>query len=290
MAGGILNFYRNCARRAFAGWFKRVEGWASTVALLVAIILLFIKLPASVEAALQDVPTWFFLAVFVSLVLFRLILAPYQLYSDEHAAREAIEEARRPVLELALPDPPLIQSIHLQGNTSEALGGTRQTTVTGWELDVAALTCFNAGEQTAAECHARLMSVTKIALAGEEHFRVISPILLPWEKEDPEAHLVTDIAPGETRRIWIGGVRGSGHIWLFRSAKSLPLEYQQLLGEPGAYHLLIQVDGKNIPPQQIELEVIAEAGERPSSGIQRGKAEVSVRARGAPRIGETIAT
>ncbi|WP_257547135.1 hypothetical protein [Sphingopyxis sp. DBS4] len=289
MAGGIFNFYRNCARRAFTGWFKRVEGWASTVALLVAIILLFVTLPASIEAALKDAPTWFFLAVFVGLVVFRLILAPYQLFSDEHAAREAIERARRPLLELALPDPPLIQSVHLQGNTSESLGGTRQTTVTGWELDVAALTCFNAGEQVAEECRARLMSVMKIAIAGEEHLRVITPVLLPWEKEDPETHLVTDIAPSETRRIWIGGVRGSGHIWLFRSAKSLPLEHQQLLGEPGTYRLLIQVDGKNIPPQQIELEIIAEAGERPANGIQRGKAEVSVRGRGAPRIGESVA-
>lgn len=287
MAGGVFNFYRNCVKRAFTGWFNRVEGWASTVALFVAVILLFVTPPPSITTSLQEAPTWFFLAVFVGFVLFRLVLAPYQLFSEERAARETIEQARTPRLELALPNPPLIQSINIQGTTSETIAGTRQTVVTGWELDVAALTCFNAGEQIATDCRARLMSVTKLAAAGEEHLRVITPVLLPWEKEEPEAHLVTDIAPNETRRIWVGGVRGSGHIWLFRSAKSLPLEHQQLLGEPGTYRLLIQVDGKNIPPQQIELEIVAEAGERPVSGIQRGRAEVSVKARGAPRIGET---
>ena len=290
MAGDIFRFYRACAARAFEGWFKRVEGWASTLALLIAILLLFVALPPELEKIVQTVPTWFFLAVFLCAIIFRLILAPYQLFNEERVARETLERKRRPALEIGLPEPPVIQSISLRGGTSESLAGSRQTVVNGWELDVVALMCINRGEETAMGCRARLMSVTRMEAGGDEILRVVSPVLLPWEKEAAEDHLVANLAPNEEKRIWVGGVRSHGHIWLFRDTKNLPIEYQQLLGEAGTYRLLIQLDGDNIPPQQIEIQIIAAEGPKPERGIQRGKVEVSIHASGAPCVEPAEAT
>lgn len=254
------------------------------MALFVGAALLFVKLPPAIEKWVQTIPTWFFLSLFLGIILVRLLLAPYLLFNDERTARQALESARQPVLELALPEPPVIQSIGRQGHTSETWGGTRQTITTGWEMNVVALTCINKGETRATGCRARLMSMTKVLDNGDNLLRVITPIALPWEKEDPEASLMVDLAPNEMRRIWIGGVRSHGHIWLFREANSLPVEYRQLLGEAGTYRLLIQLDGEDIPPQQIEIEIIAAEGPKPESGVWQGKAEVSIRAQGAPRI------
>jgi hypothetical protein len=280
-----VSFYWTCLKRAFQGWFKRVEGWASTVSLAVAVALLFFKPSTAIGNIAAAAPAWFFVSVFGALVGGRILLAPYLIFRDERTARETLEQARRPVLEVSLPTPPVIQSIDLRGHTSESLAGNRQTVVMGWELDVVALECTNRGEVTAKGCRARLLSVSKPTAEGEKLLRVTSPVALPWDKEDPEAHLVVDLAPAEIRRIWIGGVRTHGHVWLFRQVDKLPLEYQRLLGEAGTYRLVIQIDGDGVAPQQVELEIVAAEGPKPTSGIWRGRAEVAILARGAPRIG-----
>lgn len=283
MFSDAAKFYGACLKRAFGGWFKRVEGWASTVSLLVAIALLFVKPSARLGNLAQVAPAWFFLVVFGTLVGVRLLMSPYLVYRDERSAREELERRRRPALGLSLPSPPVIQTIDLRGSTSESLGGTRQTIVTGWEMDVVALDCVNAGETTARGCRARLLSVSRTGDDGPL-LRATSPICLPWSKEDPEGSLVVDLAPAEIRRIWIGGVRSHGHVWLFRRPEGLPLEYQRLLGAPGTYRIVLQVDGEDIAPQQIELEIVAGEGPKPVSGIWRGMAEVTILARGAPRL------
>ena len=79
-------------------------------------------------------------------------------------------------------------------------------------------------------------------------------------------------------------------MWLFRDVKSLPLEYQQLLGAPGTYRVVIQVDGENVPPQQILMEIVAAEGAKPENGVWRGVATVSMVARGAPMIKADLAT
>ncbi len=279
-----MKFYGSCLKRAFTGWFKRVEGWTSSVALVLAVILLFVKPVPAIRESLQGIPAGFFIVIFLSIILVRLFVSPYLLFRDEQMKRAALESARKPALSLTLPEPPVIQTISQRGHTSETLGGTRQTVISGWELDVVTLTCTNTGETKATGCRARLMSMTKVLENDENELRVVSPIALPWEKENPEANLVVDLAPNETRRIWIGGVRTHGHVWLFREIKSLPVEYQQLLGEAGAYRLLIQLDGDNIAPQQIEIEILAAEGPKPEIGVWRGEADVTICAQGSPRI------
>ncbi len=283
MFSDAAKFYGACLKRAFGGWFKRVEGWASTVSLLVAIALLFVKPSARLGDFAQVAPAWFFLVVFGTVVGVRLLMSPYLVYRDERSAREDLERRRRPTLELSLPSPPVIQSIDVRGSTTESLGGTRQTIVTGWEMDVVALECINVGETAARGCRARLLSVSRIG-DDEPLLRATSPICLPWSKEDPEGSLVVDLAPAEVRRIWIGGVRSHGYVWLFRRPESLPIEYQRLLGAAGTYRIVLQVDGDGLAPQQIELEIVAGEGPKPVSGIWRGMAEVTIIARGTPRL------
>ncbi|MFA5966675.1 MAG: hypothetical protein WC804_21880 [Sphingomonas sp.] len=278
-------------KRAFAGWFKRVEGMASTASLLIGVGLLFWRPPASIEKAVSSVPNMLFLGLFLAIILIRLIQAPYWLLRDERAAREAIEKARRPALRLELPEPAVIQSISLRGTTSESVSGRRQTVITGGEMDVVALHCTNDGETAARGCRARLLELVRIMPEGDSALRIIGTLELPWSKEDPEGSLNIDIAPGEQQRIWIGGVRSGGQTWLYRDRKRLPIEYQQLLGEAGTYRMLIQVDGDNIPPQQMQLEIVAGPGPEPvGGGIIRGSADVRVLAQGAPRIEEQAPT
>jgi hypothetical protein len=283
MFSNAAGFYGACLKRAFGGWFKRVEGWASTVSLLVAVALLFLKPSARLGNLAQAAPAWFFLLAFATVVGVRLLMSPYLVYRDERSAREDLERRRRPTLELSLPSPPVIQSIDPRGSTTETLGGTRQTIVTGWEMDVVALECVNVGETTARGCRARLLSASRTGDDGPL-LRTTSPLDLPWSKEDPEGSLVVDLAPAEVRRIWIGGVRSHGHVWLFRRPESLPIEYQRLLGAAGTYRIVLQVDGDGVAPQQIELEIVAGEGPRPVSGIWRGTAGVAIVGHGAPRL------
>jgi hypothetical protein len=277
-------FYLEWLKRAFSGWFKRVEGWAGTVALLLGIVFLFVSAPGGMRDSLENVPSLFFLLAFGAVVLYRLLLAPYWIYRDEWRAREAAEAARRPQLTIPLPDPPVLNSIHLKGATTQSPTGSRQTVISEWALDVLAPVCTNVGEVTARGCRARLLEALRLGADGHVDLRLVKSIELAWQKEDPEAFLCVDIAPSESRRVWIGHVREGGQLWLHRDFRRLPLEYQQLIGEAGTYELLIQLDGESIPPQQIRLRVVAAEGPKPYSGIHRGTAEIEIVAQGSPRI------
>jgi hypothetical protein len=275
MISEAFSFYWAWLKRAFAGWFKRVEGWASTLALLIPAGLQLANLPPQWKEGARDLPTWLFLGVSGAIVTARLLVAPFLLFRDERTVRLSLERARVPTLALFLPEPPVLNSVSLQGTTHESLSGRRQTVITQAEFDVVSLHCRNEGEHTASDCKARLMSVTKIAAATEERLEVISPVLLPWEKEEPEENLSADLAPGEIKRIWVGGVRNGGQVWIFRDPKRLPIEYRQLLGEQGTYRVLIQVDGDGIPAQRVELEITAKERDQAEPGIRRGHAEAA---------------
>lgn len=273
-----------CVRRAFTGWFGKISGWAGTIALLISVALLFVDLPPFLKELTSQAQPAFFLAVFTIVLLVRLLLAPYWLYRDEHRALEIAEQARRPNLTIRLPKPPVLNSISLAGSTSESLSGTRQTIINRWESDVVTLICTNEGETEAESCRARMLSAVRVEEDGTEDLGVVEAVALPWDKHDPEGSHLINIPPMETRRIWLGGARSRGHLWIFRDMKALPLEYQQLLGAPGTYRVLIQIDARNAPPQQIALEIVTAEGPQVQNGLQRGLINVQILAQGAPRI------
>ncbi len=284
MRWGALGFYAACVRRAFSGWFGKVSGWAGTLSLLIGVALLFVKVPPFVSQLASQAEPAFFLGVFALTLIVRLLLAPYWLYREESARREALERAAQPSLIVRLPDPPSLNSIYLGGSTSESLAGTRQTIINRWEMDVVALTCTNGGNTEAEGCRARLLSALRVEDDGSEDLGVIEAISLPWNKEDPEGSLLANIPASETQRIWLGGVRSRGHLWIFRDIKALPLDYQRLLGEPGTYRCLIQVDARNVPPQQIALEIVTAEGPPVQNAVQRGRIDVRVLAQASPRL------
>jgi hypothetical protein len=281
---GPIKFYIACIQRAFLGWFGKVSGWAGALALTIGVGLLFIDLPQNIDDLAAKAEPVFFLSVFVAILAVRLLLAPFWLYNEEREAHVRIEMARRPALAVSLPDPAILNSISLDGNTSQSLAGTRNTIIRRWEMDVLALHCSNQGEIEAEQCRARLLSAVRLKEDGTEDLGVVEAIALPWDKLDSEGSHLTNIPPAETRRIWIGGVRSRGHLWLFRDVNALPIEYQQLLGSPGTYRILIQIDAHNVPPQQISLEIICSEGAPVQNGIIRGTIDVKVVAQGAPRV------
>lgn len=284
MRWGALGFYAACVRRAFSGWFGKVSGWAGTLSMLIGVALLLVEVPPFVPELASQAEPAFFLGAFSLTLVVRLLLAPYWLFREESARREALETAAQPSLVVRLPDPPALTSVSLGGSTTESLAGTRQTVINRWEMDVVALACTNEGNTEAEGCRARLLSALRLKDDGCEDLGVIEAISLPWDKQNHEGSLVSDIPASETKRIWLGGVRPRGHLWIFREIKSLPLDYQRLLGEPGTYRVLIQIDARNVPPQQIALEIITAEGPAVQNAIQRGSIDVRVLAQASPRL------
>lgn len=71
----------------------------------------------------------------------------------------------------------------------------------------------------------------------------------------------------------------------YRDVKDLPLGAQQVFGPPGTYKIVIQVDGDEIAPVQVILEVKAAEGPKPEkAGLWRGIAEVAILAQGSPTV------
>lgn len=284
MRWGVLGFYAACVRQGFSGWFGKVSGWAGTLSLVIGVVLLFVKEPPFVSQLASQAEPAFFLGAFALTLAIRLLLAPYWLFREESARRAALETAARPSLTVFLPTPPTLTSISLGGHTTESFAGTRQTVINRWEMDVVALTCMNEGTTDAAGCRARLLSAIRIKDDGSEDLGIVEGISLPWDKQDPEGSLLSDIPASETKRIWLGGVRSRGHLWIFRELKALPLEYQRLLGEPGTFRVLIQVDARNVPPQQIALEIVTAEGPQLENAVHRGRIDVKVLAQASPRL------
>jgi len=155
--------------------------------------------------------------------------------------------------------------------------------------DVVCLYCKNVGEVPLRSCRARVLSASRVSDDGTATLRFTESIELPWRKEDTSC-LMADLPSGETRRIWIGGVRTHGHFWVYRDVKDLPLEAQEVFGPPGTYKIIVQVDSDDIAPVQVLLEVKAAEGPKPEkAGLWRGIAEVAILAQGSPVVEAAIA-
>ena len=261
---------------AFSSGIKPLEYAFSLLAITIDAADYFFEFPKASKDILDEFSAPAFVVFIVLIILIRLVRAPFQLYETERVAKEVSEHARLPVLEISLPTPTIVNSISLSGNTSESLAGNRQTTINRWESDVVALVVKNSGEGIATACQARILSITRKLLHEDQALEVVESINLPWVKEDPEGSHIINIPPNDKRRIWLGGVRHHGHIWLFRDIKALPIEYQQLLGEAGTFEVLLQIDGANIPPQQVKVEIVASEGPKVQNGIQRGQVSAQI--------------
>lgn len=272
----MFRFYWSCVKLAFSSGIKPLEYGFSLLAISIDAVDYFVGFPEALKAILDEFSAPAFAIFIVVVIAIRLVRAPFHLYEIERAARVLSENASLPALEVSLPTPPVVNSISLSGSTSESLAGNRQTVINRWENDVVALVVKNNGGSTATGCQARILSIARKVPNENQALEVVESINLPWVKEDPEGSHVINIAPNDKKRVWLGGARHHGHIWLFRDIKALSIEYQQLLGAAGTYEVLLQIDGANIPPQQVKIEIIASEGPRVQNGFQRGQVSVQM--------------
>lgn len=282
-------FYSRCLVLAFSGKLGLAAGLTSGVSLVGLLIVAFASPGASIERLLTtSIPAIFFVSIFAFAVLVSLILAPVQLYEEEVRTREAVEKLRRPRFSISLPQN---VNISTRGATSETLGGDRQTVTTGWMTDVLCFVCENTGETAIHNARARVMAATKSDESGASvPLEISEPIDLTWKKDDLKTAFSKDLAPGEKCRVWLGGVRSQGQFWIYRDVNDLPIEYQQIFGRAGEYHVLLQLDAAGAPPVQVVLRVTAAEGDKPKvSGIHRGKAEIELLAQGSPTVSWPLA-
>jgi hypothetical protein len=286
LALAACEFYWRCVVRAFSGKFGLAAGMTGAVSTFGLLIVAFANPGASVERLLtMSVPAIFFVSVFLTTVLISLVLAPVQLHLEEVQKRKAVEELRKPRFRVALPPGGLI-NLSTKGATTETMGGERQTVTTGWVSDVLCLVCENTGETAIRSVRARIMAVRKFEDDGAAApLAITEPIELTWKKDDLKAAFSRDLAANEKCRVWLGGVRSQGQFWVYRDVSDLPIEYQQVFGRAGEYHILLQFDADDAPPLQTVLRVLASEGEKPKvSGIHRGKAEVELLAQASPTV------
>jgi hypothetical protein len=281
---GAAAFYWRCLKRAFSGKFAKAEGWTGGLSVMALVIAWITSPSAGDERTLLTVlPAAFFVGAFSLTVLLGIILAPFEIYRGELRAREAVEALRQPKVAISLPDTGTV-NIETAGNTTESLAGSRQTVGWSFMTDVVCLYCKNVGEVPLRNCRARVLSASRVSDDDTAVLKFTESIELPWRKEDTSC-LMVDLPPGETRRIWIGGVRTHGHFWVYRELKDLPLEAQQVFGPPGTYRIVVQVNSDDIAPVQVLLEVKADKGPKPEkAGLWRGTAEVAILAQGSPAV------
>lgn len=288
---GAARFYRRCVGLAFSGTFARVEGWTGTLSILALLAVAVLNPDTRVERIITtNAPATFFLSAFGLTVFVGLVLAPVRLHEEEIRKRQAIEALRKPRFELSLPSDGVV-NISTRGSTTETAGGLRQTVTTGWVLDVVCMICQNIGETPIRNARARLMSAERIDSEGvSKPLAIFEPIELTWKKDDLKNAFAKDFAPAEICRFWIGGVRSQGQFWLYRDVADLPIEYQQIFGEAGEFRVLVQIDADDAAPVQALLRVVTAEGEKPTSGIHRGKAQLALLAVGSSTIEVANAT
>lgn len=284
MPRGIASFYRECFSRAFRGRYGKVEKWTAGLSFFGLIAVALLPAAPEVERVIQvELPVYFFIGVFLLTVLAGFIAAPYEIYCEERDAKLALEKLREPKLHVMLPGPEPT-GVALEGNTAETYGGMRMTTVTKWASTVFYLLCTNTGETEAKRCRARVLYATRISEDSEDSVEsggIIESIELAWSKNDPENHLVADIAPGDTVRIWLAYIRQNGSLWVFRN--DLPVHYQRVFGDQGHHKILLQIDSDNAATTQLLISIQTEAATKPvGNGAWTPKATAEILGQGGP--------
>ena len=216
------------------------------------------------------------------LLLINLAVAPYETFNEISLAKAALEDRRKPRLQVILPSGG-IASVSLDGNTTESYGGRRITNHTRWSDTAIYLLVTNLGETPAKRVRARVLWAARET--DQEVFEssgIIESIELPWAKDDPDNNLTTEIMAEDTARIWVANVRQGGNLWVNR--KELPIHYHRIFGDEGHHKMLIQIDSENVASTQVLLSIKTEKAQKPEgpNGIWEPKATVSMLGQGGP--------
>lgn len=281
----ISKFYLECLKRAFKGKFWIIEKWAGGLALLGLIVTQFFKLPEQTETMIEvSLPVYGFLFIFGVTVLVGLLAAPYEIFAEEREKRFILEKEREPRFSFFIPDS-YRQKLLEKGGTQETLSGQRQTIFMGGGEPMFCVALENLGDQSAVSCQAFLKKVWKVEEDNRIDQMLIEPIQLSMSPTVETSLEKIDIPSGSKRRIWIARCAGSkGYVWVHRDVKTLPMDAQQIFGEPGIYEALIQVTAENSLPSEFLAQLSSSPAEKPKSGFWTPKIEITILKQGSPKI------
>lgn len=269
-------FYLECVRRAFTGKFWLVEKWAGGLAVLTSLFAAVVpaKLLHVTDVEMVNwatfFPGYFFAFVFAVAVISGFVLAPAKMYQEQVELRVLAELKRKAKIDFFIHTSSL--EVIAKGNTSESIGGYRQTVESMGADGIATVYCRNTGEETAKNCAIHLLSFSK---NGKE-VPLLLPVQLAWGTDLKTQTTKEDIAPNETKRMAIARIAQGGQLWLFRPIGLLPTEHQRLLGDAGTYRVTIQVSSDTTATVQADLEIIALPADPVKVGITRPKGSISL--------------
>lgn len=176
--------------------------------MVAALISILAPMPPMIE---DNLPTYFFILIFASWVGVRFLAAPYELYKEQLDTRLEIELRSKPKLSVIIADENA--KFVMQGATSEAINGSRQTVMRGPSANAISIYCKNTGESDAKNCVVRLMSAEQVLSGSNRRLAIVESVLFSWSNIDPEDNLQRSLAPNEASRIWIAGLTSGGHMW-----------------------------------------------------------------------------
>jgi hypothetical protein len=265
----IGQFYWLVLKTAFSGRFWYAEKIAGGVGLFLAFALWYYPVPGW-EAAVNWLPFLVFAGVFASVVVVRLVVAPWKIYSDEASSNKIAKEKLTPRLSLSIFDD-VGSDLHF-GSTSTTIGG-RQTTVMTASLNVLRVSCKNLGAFRALGCEAHLVDAKRINDDGTLiPLGFTESLGLSWSRNLRERQFSVDIQPGISKAIYVLVAMPNRSLRIFRE-NDVPLEYHQLLSEPTKYRLWIQASAIGVVASEICIDVWASPVEK---GILIDSCEVRV--------------
>jgi len=221
-----------------------------------------------------DLPLYFFALLFSITVLIGLLAAPYQIYAEELEKRLTNEMKFRSKFQVFIDSDGRFEV--KVGGTTETFGGVRNTTIMGWDQNYVAIACRNDSQARSEECIATIISACKVSDGVEIPLEIYEPIKLPWDYSNPEDNLSKTLEPMETARIWLARAANGGQVWLCRDIKSLPIDYQQFLGEEGTYRFVVQVSDGSSEPVLTKFEITGEKVEGSKASSSFGEIKLSI--------------
>jgi hypothetical protein len=247
----LWGFYQQVFARAFGGKFWLSEKISGAFALIFAAVAVWL---GQWESAVNWLPFAVFVAVFFATVVVGMVVAPWQISTEESLARAAAEERLKPNLRLVLAGD---EGVEINfGSTSETESGRQFTTITASE-NVFRLTCTNDSSLAASNCEAALVDIRRIGPDGvllDVGFR--ESIALSWSRDAKRPEFSCSIQPHVSRAIYIAIARPSQNIVIYRGY-DIPLEYHQIMKVPATYRLWVQVNSANAVATQIAVDIRA---------------------------------
>jgi len=249
---GLALFWWRCIKLAFTGSYRWIER-VSTFVAIIGLAANYLLNPSGQEKQMIDIsiPAWLLVGIGGTVAILGILMAPFRLFTEEKDRADALTKRQEPKLRVRV-DIPSLKSVP-GGSTSETGGGRRYSAYTS-EQHFIKVYFTNDGLEVVRGCSCKLLQGWEKSDGGWKSLGLIEAIELSWSDDQSAPRMFVDIEPNETKAVNLASIHAYGYIRVARDMKSLPLEYQQLFGEPGEYQALIQIRSKMPDPLQIIVQ------------------------------------